>query len=84
MVVTNRVILPRTPASSKASREAAASSTPSDGSHPPFGKTQLSFRFLLVTRSTCPAERAIGIAQHTTRGVDRPLLLMSIDGERER
>ena len=107
--------------SSKASLEAAASSTPSEGSHPPFGtgslgsvqdatqkivsngrddgeegtrsrggsaegvrgrtdaachsQTQLSGRFLLVITSTFPAARDIGIAQQTTRGVDRPLLL---------
>ena len=114
--------------SSKASLEAAASSTPSEGSHPPFGtstcsgstriellqvvraqsgksknvstafgehehtperaetsgrarkrtqdsQTQLSGRFLLVMTRILPAVRDIGIAQHTTRGVDRPLLL---------
>lgn len=31
---------------------------------------RLSF-FLLVIKSTCPELRAIGMAQHTTRGVDR-------------
>ena len=39
-------------------------------------QTQLFGRFLLVMTRTLPAERAIGMAQQTTRGVDRPLLLM--------
>lgn len=70
--------------SSKASREAATSSAPSDCSHPPFGKTQRSFLFLLVTRRILPAARAMGMAQQTTRGVERPLvLMMGVDGKEQ-
>ena len=110
--------------SSKASLDAAASSTPSVGSHPPLGtvdespksgwrgirsrgggatnqiinrtagsqsatspkrsdgwsaggcdlQTQWSERFRLETMRTFPAALEMGIAQHTTRGEDRPLL----------
>ena len=37
-------------------------------------QTQLSGRFLEVMTRTLPAVRDMGMAQHTTRGVDRPLL----------
>ena len=41
-------------------------------------QTQLSGRFRLVITSILPAARDIGIAQHTTRGVARPLLLLVV------
>lgn len=41
-----------------------------------YSQTQWFGRFLLVMTRTLPAERAIGIAQQTTRGVERPLLLI--------
>ena len=41
-----------------------------------YSQTQLFGRFRLVMTRTLPADRAIGIAQQTTRGVERPLLLM--------
>jgi len=63
--------------SSKASREAAASRTTSDGSQPPFGKTHRSCRLRLVITRTFPAALAIGIAQHTIRGLARPFVLMA-------
>lgn len=47
-----------------------------EGNH---SQTQLSLRFRLVTRSTFPAWRAIGMAQHTTRGVERPLVLLMLE-----
>lgn len=87
--------------SSKASRDAAASSIPSDGSQPPFGtgalkgvarrrrsgegteaemrghsQTQLFGLLRLVMTSTLLADLAMGMAQQTTRGVERPLLLI--------
>ena len=37
-------------------------------------QTQWSERFRLETMRTCPAAFEMGIAQHTTRGEDRPLL----------
>ena len=39
-------------------------------------QTQLSGRFRLVMTRILPAVRDIGMAQQTTRGVDRPLLLV--------
>jgi hypothetical protein len=62
--------------SSRASLEAAASNCTSDGSQPPLGKTQLSGRLRLVTTRTFPAALAMGIAQHTMRGTERPLVPM--------
>lgn len=41
-------------------------------------QTQLSGLLRLVTTRTFPAALAIGIAQHTTRGTERPLLAMMI------
>ena len=41
-------------------------------------QTQLLGRFLLVIRSTLFADLAMGMAQHTTRGIERPLLLLLI------
>lgn len=38
-------------------------------------QTQLLGRLRLVMTSTLPAARAMGIAQHTMRGVERPLLV---------
>ena len=42
-------------------------------------QTQLFGRFRLVTRRTLPAARAMGMAQQTMRGVERPLLLIGGD-----
>lgn len=121
IVVTKRVIVPRTPAgiveqgesarqdevgrvegqmirpSSEASLKAAASSPPSVDSQPPLGtrntmlsqhmivsqllgrylQTQKFGRFLLVMTRTLPAALAIGMAQHTTLGVERPFVDMT-------
>lgn len=41
-----------------------------------YSQTHLSGRFLLVTTRTFPADLAIGIAQQTTRGVERPFVAM--------
>jgi len=47
-------------------------------------QTQRSFLFLLVTRRILPAARAMGMAQQTTRGVERPLvLMMGVDGKEQ-
>lgn len=43
-------------------------------------QTQLFGRFRLVITRTLLADLAIGIAQQTTRGVERPLLLMADGG----
>ena len=43
-------------------------------------QTQWSERFLLETMRTFPAALEMGIAQHTTRGEDRPLLSPPIAG----
>lgn len=40
-------------------------------------QTQLSGRLRLVTTRTWPAALEIGIAQHTTRGTERPLVPMT-------
>jgi len=63
--------------SSEASLKVAASRLPSVASQPPLGKTQKFGRFLLVMTRTLPAALAIGMAQHTTLGVERPFVDMT-------
>ena len=42
-----------------------------------YSQTQKFGRFLLVTTRTLPAALAIGMAQHTTLGVERPFVDMT-------